>query len=68
MTNTNTGGEAALLLSDREAARLLGVGRTKLRELVASEAIRSVRIGRRRLIPRAAVEAFVTDLEGAAPA
>jgi excisionase family DNA binding protein len=58
----------SLLVSDREAAQLLGIGRTKLRELLAAEAIPSVRIGRRRLVPRAAVEAFVKDLEGAAPA
>lgn len=45
-----------LLLSVRQAARLMGVGTTLCWELVNSGQLPSVRLGRRVLIPRAAVE------------
>ena len=56
--------ETRLLLSDIEAARALGLGKTKLRELLAQGAIRSVRVGRRRLVPVQALKDFVDTLEG----
>jgi excisionase family DNA binding protein len=55
-----------LLLTTDEAAELLGVGRTTVYELLAAEQIESVRIGRARRIPRAALVAYVDRLRGAA--
>ena len=40
-----------LLVSDREAAEMLAVGRTKLLGELASGRLRAVYIGRRRLFP-----------------
>ena len=56
-----------LLLRPEEVAELTGLGRTKIYHLLAQGDIESVTCGRRRLIPVAAVEAFVTHLreEGA---
>ncbi len=49
-----------------DAARSLGLGRTKTHQLVASGELRTVTIGRRRLVPRAALEEFVRRLETSA--
>lgn len=43
--------EAPLAVSPAEACRLLGVGRTYLYELIQTGELRSVRLGKRRLIP-----------------
>jgi excisionase family DNA binding protein len=51
-----------LLCDIEETASLIGLGRTKTYELIASGKIFSVRIGRRRLVPRTAIDAYVTDL------
>lgn len=48
-----------LCYTPTEAASLLGLGRTKVYELMASGHIRSIRIGRSRRIPAAALRAFV---------
>lgn len=48
-----------LLLRPEEAATALGLGRTKIYSLLALGEIESLTVGRRRLIPRDAVEAFV---------
>jgi excisionase family DNA binding protein len=50
------------LLSIRQAARELGVCRTVVYELIRDEKIKSVKIGRRRLIPRDAIDAFIATL------
>ncbi len=42
-----------------EAARYLGIGRSKLYELVRTKKIPSVRIGRRIVIPIRAVELYI---------
>ncbi len=58
-----------LLLTPPEAATMLGIGRTKLYDLLRTGALFSIRLGGSRRIPRAAVEAFVAGLvptEGAA--
>jgi excisionase family DNA binding protein len=49
----------ALLLSVREAARLLGVGRDTTYVLVRERRIPAVRVGRRILVPRAALERWI---------
>ena len=41
----------------------LGVGRSKIFELIASGQLRSVRVGRRRLVPEQAIRDFVTQLD-----
>ena len=59
-----------LLLRPEEAAHLLGVGRSKMYELLASGAVKSVKIGVLRRVPVAALEDYVAALveraEGAA--
>ena len=52
-----------LLVRPEDAARVLGVGRTKVYELMRSGALRSVRVGGLRRIPVAALNEFVTRLK-----
>ena len=52
-----------LLVRPEDAARVLGVGRTKVYELIRSGALRSVRVGGLRRIPVAALNEYVTRLE-----
>lgn len=52
-----------LLLTVEEAADLLHLGRTRCYQLVMGGAIRSVKVGRRRLIVRAGLDEFVARLE-----
>lgn len=40
-----------------------GLGRTKIYELITSGELRTVKIGRRRFVPAAAVEEYVARLE-----
>ena len=54
-----------LLLSVSETARALGICRSSLYTLIARRQVRSVSIGRRRLIPAEAVEEFVRHLSHA---
>lgn len=51
-----------LLFTAEEAAKIIGVGRTKMYELLRVGAVRSVRIGRCRRIPHDALIAFVDGL------
>lgn len=57
-----------VLLTPTEAAAALGVGRTKLYELLKTGALASVCIGSCRRIPTVAVDAFVADLAAQRPA
>ncbi|MEZ6030763.1 MAG: helix-turn-helix domain-containing protein [Hyphomonadaceae bacterium] len=52
-----------LAVSPAEAARLLGIGRTRLYEELGSGAIPSFHLGRRRLIRVAALEAWMAARE-----
>jgi excisionase family DNA binding protein len=52
-----------LLLTPEEAAHTLGIGRTKLYELLRTRLLASVMIGGSRRIPAAAVTKLVADLE-----
>jgi excisionase family DNA binding protein len=52
-----------LLLRPEDAASALGIGRTKVYELMRSGALRSVRIGGLRRIPATALADFVARLE-----
>jgi excisionase family DNA binding protein len=51
-----------LLFTPREVAQLLGISRSSLYELLRRGEIASVRIGRSRRVPRAALSAFVDQL------
>ena len=51
-----------LLHSPEETARLLGVGRSQVFELIGRGEIESVKIGRLRRIPRDAVDAYIKRL------
>lgn len=50
-------------VSVEQAAALLGVGRTVAYGLVLGGQLRSVKIGRRRLVIRASIEEYVARLE-----
>ncbi len=51
--------ENRLLVSVEEASAILSLGRSKVFELVAAGEIESLKVGRRRLIPRQALDAYV---------
>ena len=51
-----------IAVSPGEAAQLLGLGRTKLYELIAANELASVKIGARRLIRISAIEEFLDRL------
>lgn len=53
----------AVLLRPEDAAAALGIGRTKVYELMRSRALRSVKVGGLRRIPSTAITEFVTQLE-----
>ena len=55
-----------LLLRVDEAGRRLNLGRTVMYELIRSGRLRSVKVGKRRLIPTSALVEFVDQLGGAA--
>lgn len=51
-----------IAVSPGEAARMLGLGKTKLYELLAANEITSIKIGTRRLIRVSAIEEFLDRL------
>jgi excisionase family DNA binding protein len=51
-----------LMLTVAQSAELLGLGRTTTYELVMRGTIESVHVGRRRLIPRRALDRFIERL------
>ena len=55
----------ALLISVEEAAGLLRIGRTRCYQLIMAQRIRSVKVGKRRLVVRSGLEDFVSELEHA---
>jgi excisionase family DNA binding protein len=57
---------APLLLSAEQVALLLSVHRATVFDLIRRQEIVSVKIGRRRLISRRAVERFIAEREGTA--
>jgi len=62
LTIPTYGSQERLLLSVVDAAQILSLSRSKVYELLAAGAIRSVRIGRSRRIPRSALDDYVADL------
>jgi len=63
ITRTSDHGLRVLLVRPEDAAALLGLGRTKVYELMRSGALRSVKIGGLRRIPATALVEFVARLE-----
>ena len=63
MARAAESGVPVLLVCPEDAARVLGVGRTKVYELIRSGALRSVRVGGLRRVPVAALDEFVARLE-----
>jgi excisionase family DNA binding protein len=57
-----------LLLNVDEVAELLSIGRSTLYPFLLSGALRSVKVGRRRLIPTDAIPEFVSWLQSGAEA
>lgn len=55
-------GTAKLLLTPEEAASALAIGRTKLYQLLASGALRSVRIDKCRRVPVSALQDLIERL------
>ena len=55
---TVTSPDDAVMLSVADAAARLGVGTTKVKQLIASGQLESVTIGRRRLVPASKVRSF----------
>lgn len=53
---------AKLMYRVPEAVELTGISRSTLYELMAADAIESVKVGKTRLIPHDALEAFVARL------
>ena len=53
-----SGAAEPFMLSVAEAAERLGVGTTKVKQLIATGRLASVTIGRRRLVPTASIRAF----------
>ncbi len=51
-----------LLLTPEEAGTVLGVGRSRVYDLMRTRQLPSVRIGKSRRVPAAAVQAFVDEL------
>ena len=61
-TPTTIPTEEIMLFSVDQAAAVLGIGRTNVYALMRDGKLRSVKVGGRRLIPRAAVHDFVAEL------
>jgi excisionase family DNA binding protein len=59
-----SGAATPVMLSVPQATKQLGVGTTKLKQLITSGEFESVTIGRRRLIPTAAIQAFAAAVHG----
>lgn len=65
MTENENGRRVApLLLKPEEAAEALGIARTRVYQLMRAKEIRSVKIGKVRRIPVAALQAYVERLQG----
>jgi excisionase family DNA binding protein len=56
----------ALTVSVPEAARLIGIGTTTAWELVHTGRLRTVRLGRRVLVPRSAIRELLGEADEAA--
>lgn len=62
LTPTYSPSNQPLAVSPGEAAKMLGLGRTKLYELISSKEIASIKLGSRRLIQVSAIQAWLDSL------
>ena len=60
--NVISTGNTPLLLTVEQAAVMLGLGRTPTYEMVMRGLIQSVKIGRRRLVVRQGLDAYISQL------
>lgn len=58
-----TAGKRKLLYTVPETAEMLGLGKSKVWELVMAGEIDSILIGRARRVNRAAIDSFIEELE-----
>ncbi|GAA2119583.1 helix-turn-helix domain-containing protein [Actinomadura napierensis] len=63
MITAANGAAEPLLWKPEQAAVMLGIGRTKVYDLMRTGALRSVRLGGSRRIPATALADFVAQLE-----
>ena len=56
---TTSSGQTPVLITPKEAAAALALGQTKVYELLATGALRSIKIGAARRIPREALDDFI---------
>jgi excisionase family DNA binding protein len=54
-----SGSEPPRLVTCEEAARLLGIGRSLAWQLISNGTLISIRLGRRRLVPIAAIDQLI---------
>ncbi|MEV4156605.1 helix-turn-helix domain-containing protein [Nocardia salmonicida] len=54
------------LLNEAEVRKLIPIGHSKYYELIGSGALRSVKIGRRRLVSEQAIADYIAELDRAA--
>lgn len=66
--DTNSSSVPLLLLTPEQAADALGLGRSRVYELMRDRRLRSVKVGRSRRIPYTSLLQFVADLEQLADA
>ena len=65
MDITNNKVELPMLFTVEQVAQILGIGRSTVFQLIKSEQIESIRLGRSRRIPVDAMQNYVDDLRGA---
>lgn len=63
LTTDDDPGQMPLFVSAKEAARLLSLSRSRVYELMDEGLIPSTRLGRRRVIPVAALHDFAAQLQ-----
>jgi excisionase family DNA binding protein len=68
MAERTESGIPVMLVCPEDAARVLGIGRTKVYELMRTGALRSVRLDGLRRVPVAALDEFVKRLQAEAAA
>ena len=54
--------ESPVLLSISQTCEITGLGRTKLYEEIRTGRLRSVKVGARRLVPRVAIDEWISGL------
>ena len=61
MTNRDPSWTSPLLLDSRQVSRLLGIGRTKVFQMMARAELPTVRVGRCVRVPREALDGWIRD-------